>query len=131
MAITESLISGTPAANYEDSIIGSRAFINGSTGRFLQHEDLAGQLMDFLASARSYSPREWMIENGADCLGSSRKLNAILQQHALAAGEKWTEDIAALYFDPDPLLVSEADRTRLATERGRIQERFGVEIGRL
>ncbi len=128
VAIAESLFADAPAAMLQDAGIGSRAFINEQTGRFLDEANLARDLTDFVQSADRYQPRQWAVEN-ISCLHSTRTLNALLKQKALELGQQWTLDIAALQWAPDPKLVHDADRQGLAPERQAILERFGLEIG--
>ncbi len=129
VAVVESLFSGTPVGIYEDAEIGSRVYINDATGRFFQHENLAGQLMDFLVAAHSYHPQEWVMKEGISCFESTARLNQILKQHALANGQKWTQDIAVHHWHPNPQLASEEDQQRLRPEYEYIKSRFGIVIG--
>jgi glycosyltransferase involved in cell wall biosynthesis len=128
VAIAESLFADAPAAMLRDAGIGSRAFIHERTGRFLDEANLASELTDFVRNADQYQPRQWALEN-ISCLCSTRTLNALLKQKALELGQQWTRDIAALQWAPDPKLVHDEDRQRLAPERQAILERFGLEIG--
>jgi hypothetical protein len=63
-----------PSAVYEDAEMGSRVFVNEHTGRLLKHDNLAAQLKDFVESSAQYEPRKWVMENGVDCVASSRTL---------------------------------------------------------
>jgi hypothetical protein len=45
---------------------------------------LASQLKDFVESSVRYEPRKWVMENGVDCVSSSRTLNEALKEDALA-----------------------------------------------
>jgi hypothetical protein len=128
VAIAESLFADAPAAMLQDAGIGSRAFINEQTGRFLDEANLARDLTDFVQNVDRYQPRQWAVEN-ISCFRSTRTLNDLLKQKALELGQEWTLDIAALQWAPDPKLVHSADRQRLAPERQAILERFGLEIG--
>jgi hypothetical protein len=129
VAVVESFFANTPVGIYHDAGIGSRRYINDQTGRFLQHENLAGQLMDFIAHAQQYTPRNWALENRIDCLGSTAFLNEALKKHALADGREWTQDIAPHHWRPDPLLVNPADTARLRPSVDDLQTRFGIRIG--
>jgi hypothetical protein len=123
------MFADTPVGIYQDAIIGSRVFINSHTGRFLRRAGLAAQLRDFLAAAESYSPRKWALENEIDCHGSTRALNRVLKEAALAAGHEWTQDIAEHHWRPNPLLLKQEDRERLRPAREDIRSRYGVTIG--
>jgi hypothetical protein len=129
VAVVESMFADTPVGIYQDAIIGSRVFINSHTGRFLRRAGLAAQLRDFLAAAESYSPRKWALENEIDCHGSTRALNRVLKEAALAAGHEWTQDIAEHHWRPNPLLLKQEDRERLRPAREDIRSRYGVTIG--
>jgi len=129
VAVVESMFADTPVGLYADARVGSRAFINSSTGRFLEHHDLGKQLLDFIASARQYSPRRWVLENEVSCFGSTKVLNEALKREALAAGEDWTQDIAAHHWRPNPELVFPADRERLQPDYEDIEARFGLHFG--
>ncbi len=124
----ESLFANTPVGLFEDAAIGSRVFINPQTGRLLRHRNLAAQIREFVATAAQYQPRAWAIENGIDCVGSSRTLNAILKQHALARGEEWTEEIATLCWRPDPQYYDPQDGERLRPSYAEIEAASGVRI---
>jgi len=128
-AVTESLFANTPVGILADAEIGSRIFINPATGRLLKHRDLAGQLMDFLGEAHRYSPRQWAEQNKIGCFDSTQVLNDTLRKHALAAGQEWTQDIAAHHLRPDPQLVHPPDELRMQSAYADIEARFGIAIG--
>jgi hypothetical protein len=128
VVVTESLFADTPVALLENAEIGSRAFINPATGRFLKDHDLGGQLQDFLAHAEEFSPRAWADAN-IGCRQSTQTLNALLRRHALDRGDTWTEDIAPLCWRPDPALVEAEDVRRLQDERAEFRRRFGIDVG--
>ncbi len=128
VAIAESLFANAPAAMLLEAGIGSRAFINEQTGRFLDGANLARDLTDFVQNADRYAPRAW-AEANISCYRSTQILNELLKRTAMERGQDWTQDIAPLQWSPDPLLVRPEDRLRLAAERADIQARFGLEIG--
>jgi glycosyltransferase involved in cell wall biosynthesis len=127
LVVPESLFAGTPVGLLHDAGIGSRAFINAETGRFLHERNLGVQLTDFIAHAGDYAPRQWAEKNIA-CERSSAVLNEILKKHALAAGQEWTQDIAPLYRAPEPNLLHRADEERMQPAVHELRERFGVLI---
>ncbi len=129
VAIVESMFADTPVGMFADAEVGSRQFINSQTGRFLQHKDLAGQLLDFLANAHTYTPRKWVEENKVDCHGSSATLNAAVKKAMLATGQEWTVDLAPMHWRPNPQLLNAADRDRLQATNDDIRQRFGIELG--
>jgi glycosyltransferase involved in cell wall biosynthesis len=128
VAVAESLFADTPAALLQGAEIGSRVFLNEQTGRFLHDDTLAAELTALVAEAQSYQPRAWAEQHIA-CWQSSRFLNDLLRQHALAAGQDWTQDIAPLQWCPDPQPARAEDRQRLAAERAEIRTRYGLDIG--
>ena len=130
VAVVEAMAADTPVGIYEDAIIGSGAFINQHTGRFFKREGLGAQLRDFLAAAESYTPRQWMMENGVGCHQGSAALNRALKDAALQTGEEWTRDLVVHHLRPDPILLRPEDRAALDSEYEEIRSRFGVRIGR-
>jgi glycosyltransferase involved in cell wall biosynthesis len=128
VAVAESMFANTPVGMFEDAKIGSRAFINECTGRFLQHRDLARQLLDFVAGASAYAPRAW-AEKNISCFHSTTILNDTLKTHALASGQEWSQDIAVHHWRQDPQLLLAADRARMQPAYDDIESRFGIALG--
>jgi glycosyltransferase involved in cell wall biosynthesis len=128
VVIAESLFADTPAALLRGAEVGSSAFINEHTGRFLDENELAEQLIDFIASAGRYCPRAW-AETNISCWQSVRLLSDTIKRHALAAGEKWTADVKPFAWCPFPRLIRSDDRDELATARQEFRDRFGLTIG--
>ena len=128
VAVAESLFADAPAAILRDAGIGSRAFINGETGRFLDENRLSADLGGFVENADRYQPRAW-AERNISCFRSSQILNDLLKRKALESGQAWTLDIAPLQWAPNPMLARPEDLSRLAADRQDIARRFGLEIG--
>lgn len=128
VAIAESLFADAPAAMLADAGIGSRAFINEQTGRFLDERHLARDLTAFVREADQYQPRAW-AEANISCFRSTQTLNDILKQKALELGQEWTRDIVPMQWAPDPKLVHAEERVHMESERADILARFGLEIG--
>ena len=128
IAVAESLFAGTPVGLLEDARVGSKVFINERTGRLLQHRGLGSQLADFVASARQFQPREWALEHGISCFGSTRVLSEILRQEQVRQGLPWTTDIAAHHWSPEPRLTSAEDRERLRPTYQYLREKLGISI---
>jgi glycosyltransferase involved in cell wall biosynthesis len=126
VVVVESMFANTPVGVYEDAEMGSRVFVNEHTGRLLKQANLAAQLKDFVNSAAQYQPRPWVMDNGVDCVASSRRLNHILKQHALDSGGEWTEDIATLCWRPDPRYYDPRDAERLRPCYEEIEDRYGI-----
>lgn len=129
VVIPESLFADTPAGLYRDAYNGSRSFINDETGMLLDHADLARQLSRFLEHHASYRARAW-AEANISCYRSTERMNAILKHHALDAGRDWTEDIRTLTWQPEPMLVHEADSDATRADRQWMMDEFGVQVGK-
>lgn len=128
VVVSESLFADTPCALLYDAVIGSRAFINPATGRFLQHNHLGRQLLEFLHRSDEFTAQQWAVEN-ISCQRSTRILTERIKQETLAAGQEWTQDLPTLCWRPDPALVAEEDRRRLKPEYEDLQRRFGLAFG--
>jgi glycosyltransferase involved in cell wall biosynthesis len=128
VVVAESLFADTPVGLLRGAVIGSGVFLNEQTGRFLDENELARALTDFVRNADRYQPRAWAEQN-ISCWRSTQILNELLKQHALERGQAWTQDLAPLQWSPDPLVARPEDRQRLAPERMEIAQRFGLEIG--
>ena len=109
--------------------MGSRAFINSQTGRFLRHDHLGIQLAEFVDHSSAYQPREWALRNDISCYGSTATLNHILKQQARAAGEDWTVDLVPHAWQFDPVLIRPADFERLRPSYMDIERQFGIRLG--
>jgi hypothetical protein len=129
VAVVESMFANTPVGLYADAEVGSKAFINASTGRLLQHENLGAQLTDFVKTSASYEPRKWVMENGVSCIASSQVLNEALKLHALETGGEWTRDIATLRWRPNPEYHDPQDAAPLRASYQDILDRCGILIG--
>lgn len=112
----------------EDAHVGSRAFINGSTGYLFKPGDMSAQLRSFLDRAAGYSPREW-AERNISCHRSTAILNEAIRRRMLESGQEWTQDIAPLYWCPDPRLVYPEDEARMRAARADLKDRFGLTVG--
>jgi hypothetical protein len=128
VAVVESMFANTPVGLYEDSEVGSRVFVNEHTGRLLKHDNLAAQLKDFVEASAQYEPRKWVMENGVDCVASSRTLNEALKRYTLSSGGEWTEDIATLRWRPNPQYYDLQDAERLRPCYEDIESRCGIGI---
>jgi hypothetical protein len=128
VAVDESLFADTPVGLLRGAEVGSRAFVNDQTGRFLDERHLASELAAFVEESGRYAPRRWAQAN-VSCHESSRVLNDVLRTHQLANGQEWTQDLAPLCWRPNPLLVRPEDRRRLLPARAEFKERFGLEVG--
>ena len=130
VAVVESMFANTPVAVYEDAQVGSRAFVNEHTGKLLRKDGLGAQLEEFVEASAKYEPRQWVTENGVDCIASSAVLNEALKKGALESGAEWTEDIATLRWRPDPRYYFPEDLERLMPSYVDLEQRCGIEISR-
>jgi len=128
VAVVESMFANTPIGLFEDAEVGSRVYINEQTGRLLRHDRLAAQIKDFVESSAQYNPRKWVIENGVDCVASSRVLNEALKQNALSSGGEWTEDIATLRWRPNPQYYDPLQAEPLRPSYAEIESHCGISI---
>jgi glycosyltransferase involved in cell wall biosynthesis len=128
VVVAESLFADTPVALLRTAEVGSRAFINGETGRLLHDGNLAAQLTDFIAASDRYRPRAW-AEANISCLRSSAVLNEHVRRHALTHGQQWTRDLAPLCWRPDPVPVRDEDRRDMRPASDDFQARYGLAIG--
>lgn len=126
VAVVEAMMANTPVALLRGAHIGSSAFLNEQTGRWLDGDRLHEQLPAFIAESNQCSPREWLLAHGVHCHASTQTLNAHLRDLATTAGQPWTRDIAAHHWRPDPTLLAPSDIAAAAAERARIQQRFGL-----
>lgn len=128
VAVVESMFADTPVGLVEGAQIGSAAFVNSSTGRFLDERRFAEELAGFLQQAEEMNPRQWCLENALSAIDSSRMLNAQLKKDALAEGGPWTRDLISLHWRPNPEPLSERP-SWLGPEQERIFELTGIRIG--
>jgi glycosyltransferase involved in cell wall biosynthesis len=129
VVVAESLFANTPVGLLEGAEIGSAQFITPQTGRFLAEENLAGQLQEFLAHAHEYQPRQWAMQQGISCHGSSALLNVEVKSAALAERQTWTVDLAPMQWRPDPQLIHAPDQARLRAGAEELHRRYGLELG--
>jgi glycosyltransferase involved in cell wall biosynthesis len=130
VAVCESIFANTPVGLCRDAFVGSRVFINDRSGTLLDRENLGKQLVWFLERAEGYSPRRWALEAGLGCQESTAILNGSLKEAAVAAGQRWTKDIAVHYWNPDPLLLNPNDLDDMRDEYAQVQQRFGLTLGK-
>lgn len=94
LAIAESLMADSPVGVMADAHIGSKDFINDSTGVLLNEGSLSEDIARLLIWAREgrFSARRWASEH-IEASVSLGRMNEILRQDALGRGENWTRDI--------------------------------------
>jgi glycosyltransferase involved in cell wall biosynthesis len=122
VAVVEAMMADTPLALLEGAHIGSSAFINEQTGRWLSQKNLAADLLKFITESDRFSPRAWLLEHGVECAASTQTLNTHLKQLSPA----WTRDIAVHHWRPDPQLLDEAARTEAESAAIQLKEDLGL-----
>lgn len=128
VAVAEALFANVPVGLLQGARIGSSAFINSNTGRFLRPNVLAADLSNFLEHYRDYEPRKWALANGIGCSESSVVLNDYLRRAALARGHEWTVDIVPFHWRPNATFLKAGDQQRILTEYVGFRSRYGVDL---
>jgi hypothetical protein len=125
VVVAEALFADTPVGLVRGAHIGSADFINAQTGVFLDERRLADSLRDFLARSDSFTPRAWAMEN-ISCHVSTRKLNALLREHAASDDRPWTRDTCVVGWRPNPCYISQADAAEFAPVYAELRDRHGL-----
>lgn len=123
VAAVESLFADCALAMRADAHIGSSAHIHELTGRKLRPGHMAEDLAGLLAASGSLKSREWASAHIRNDLTLIR-INGVVRDTALAAGEGWTRDLAVPRWRPHPTLMNEEDRERLRPVYADLHERF-------
>lgn len=127
VSVTESMFADTPVILMQGSHIGSGAYINRHTGRFATRANLPQVLNELIEKPGLCSPRQWATDHISARI-ASRKLNHILQQHCLSAGQPWTRDIAPLCWRYVPRYLDSIDQVRLRAGVERLRAQHGIEL---
>jgi glycosyltransferase involved in cell wall biosynthesis len=128
IAVAESLFADTPVGLFHDARVGSKAFINPSTGRLLTRRNLAAQVQDFIETSASYRPRQWALEN-ITCRHSHAVLNGHLREDAVRRGRPWTRDVLPFYQNALVGYLCAADAREAAPWYDDFERAFGVRLG--
>ena len=128
IAVAESLFADTPVGLFRDARVGSKAFINPSTGRLLTRRGLAAQVQDFIETSASYRPRQWALAN-ITCRHSHAVLNRHLREDAGRRGLPWTRDLLPFYQNALPRYLCAADERTAAPWYDDFARAFGVRLG--
>lgn len=129
VAVVESMMADTPLALLRGAEIGSAAFLNDHTGRWLDEEKLVEQLPRFIAESDQFSPRAWLLENEVECRASTRLLNEHLRAQALAEGRVWTRDIFPHHWRPDPRFLEPEHKVAATAATLALKEKLGLNLG--
>lgn len=89
----------------------NRDHLNSRTGMLASDKELPEVLSTLLKSYKSFSSRDWALEN-TGYLNSSKKLNEFIKKLALAAGENWSQDLFAKHNSPHARFADMEDRQR-------------------
>ena len=128
VAVVEAMMADTPVALLESAHIGSSAFLNKHTGRWIDERRLHAELPAFIAESGQYSPRSWLLDHGVHCHASTEILNSALRAAALEAGRPWTRNLFEHHWRPDPVLLNTEDRQASAQERQAIEQQWGLSL---
>ncbi len=128
VAVTEALFLNLPVGLLENARIGSKAFINSSTGALLRERCLADDLRSFIDASQTFAPRTWAVDKGIDCHASTHTLDQAVKQRCLADGGVWTEGIVAHHWRPNPEYVRSEDRVRLLQYGSRFLTDYGFDL---
>ena len=129
VAVVEAMMADTPVGLLRGAEIGSATFLNEQTGRLLDENNLAKELVRLIADSPSFAPREWVLKHGVDCHTSTSIANEALRKEALANGEPWTQDLWTLHWRPNPVLLDPAEEQLALAEAARICDDCGVHFG--
>lgn len=129
VAVVEAMMAGAPVGLLEGAAIGSAAFLNEHTGRWLNEKHLAQDLLQLIEDAPKFSPREWVLQQGLDCRSSTQVANDILREEALNKGEPWTQDLWTLHWRPNPQLLLPDQELLAKAETEVIRQKYGVRFG--
>lgn len=123
--VAESFFADTPVGLVKGTHMGPAAYINDATGMFLDERHFAADLCRLLDTADQFHARDWAMRN-ISCYESTKRMNALLKEQALARGDAWTQDIAVLGWRPDPRYVRAEDARRLAPIYRQLAEHHGL-----
>jgi Glycosyl transferases group 1 len=128
IAVAESLFADTPVGLFHDARVGSKAFINSSTGRLLTRHNTAAQVQDFIETSSSYRPRQWALAN-ITCRHGHAVLNRHLREDALRRRQPWTRDLLPFYQNALPRYLCAADEREAAPWYDDFSRAYGVRLG--
>ncbi len=122
-AIAESIFCDVPVVILKDHVGGIHKNVVAETGAVVREPELES------AIARLHDgklkPRAWGMAH-VSCFKSTVRLNALLQQHAVAAGRPWTRDIATRSNSPESRYVDASDGARLQPWNEQLRDYLAV-----
>jgi len=99
-SLSEALFCDVPAILIDEHVGGIRKNVNAATGLIVPEADLARGITQLLAQAPNLQPRAWALNN-VSCIRTTERLNTVLKDIALRAGEEWTTDIVVHSNSPE------------------------------
>jgi len=128
VAVAESMFADVPVGLLAGANVGSSAFLNSHTGRWLRPQCLAEDLTDFIGHADQFRPRQWMLSQNLDCWASSQILNRHLKTATEAEGRPWTRDLAPFHWRPNARFLRPEDAAAMAAAYSEFPRRYGVAL---
>jgi len=129
VAVAEAMFADTPVAMMDDAHIGTRSFINRTTGRLSSRRRLPFVLSEMIDTSARFAPRAWALEH-ISAQATSEKLNTILREHCVQRGLPWTRDIAPMCWRYVPDYLNPQDAVRMQPAIERLQREHGIILSR-
>jgi len=98
----------------------NKNIINPQTGVLSTDVDLGLNITHMIENYRSFSPRDWAINN-TGYLRSHETLNDFIKNISLSKGENWTRDIFMKMNTPNLIYANDTDRLMANTEYSRLE----------
>ncbi len=128
VAVVETMFWDIPMGLFADAIVGSRAFVNETTGMLFNHRDVHKQLAQFIDNYHRYHPRKWVMENAVSAVYSNRILNEHVRESCLGRGEPWTKDLLPLHWRPNPVYLHEEDNGVMRDGYEDFKREYGIPL---
>ena len=96
----EGFFAGVPGVAFRNHIGIRTEHFRPETGRLIQRDALAGELLYFREHWSAFNPRPWALSHIAPEI-STRRLNEFLKHQSLKRGEPWTKNIVMKCNRPD------------------------------
>jgi glycosyltransferase involved in cell wall biosynthesis len=128
VAAAECLLLDVPLGMLSNAHIGSKAFVNGQTGRLLSPgaRGTARDLARFVDDWASFRPRQWMLDQAVTYAGSTDVLNAAVRD---GSGGTWTRGLVQhRHVRLRPRYADMEDAARFAPLYRSFPARYGVSI---
>lgn len=129
VAVSESLFADTPVGLVRGAHIGSTAYLNPCTGRYLREDRLADDLRAFVEAAATFRPRAWALAH-ITYRHSMAKLNNVLRDQARQQGLPWTRDLEPITKDTVSRYPSAEGARAMQPHIDAFEREFGLRLGR-